>query len=42
MEMAHGVDERVSADNLVYATQCLFEIVCDVNGINYDTLGEPG
>ena len=33
MQMAHGVDERISADNLLYATQCLFEIVCDVNGI---------
>jgi acetylornithine deacetylase/succinyl-diaminopimelate desuccinylase-like protein len=35
MQMAHGVDERISVDNLLHATQCLFEIVCDLNGINH-------
>jgi len=33
-QMAHGVDERVSVNNLLYALQCLFEVVCDLNGIH--------
>ena len=32
-ELGHGVDERISVDNLLFATRCLFEIVCDINGI---------
>jgi acetylornithine deacetylase/succinyl-diaminopimelate desuccinylase-like protein len=32
-QLNHGVDERVSLDNLVFAARCLFEIVCDLNGI---------
>jgi len=33
-QLAHGVDERVSVDNLLYATQCLLDIVCDINGVS--------
>ena len=33
-ELGHGVDERISVDNLLFATRCLFEIVCDINGID--------
>jgi acetylornithine deacetylase/succinyl-diaminopimelate desuccinylase-like protein len=32
-QMAHGFDERISADNLLYAVRCLFDVVCDINGI---------
>ena len=31
--LAHGPDERLSVDNLMYGTQVLFEVVCEANGI---------
>lgn len=36
--LCHGVDERVSLDNLLFGIRCLFEVVCDLNGID----GQPG
>ena len=36
--LAHGADERISVDNLLYSIQCLFEIVCDLNGVSTDHL----
>jgi len=34
LQLAHGVDERISVDSLLYATQCLFELVYDINKVN--------
>lgn len=32
-QMGHGVDERISIENLMYSLHSLFEIVCDLNAI---------